>query len=175
MSTISTAIIKLEQLITENHVEPKVEEVVKKVISLLTDPTVLLLEWNELDVQKMAGEIIAHLGNVAREDIIDNPLPRKDVEWVISRLEHYYDCNYGITWDSIRNILDEVDLPKAEDCLIESCLWTREFGLEDSYETGCGNTYDYGTDNHERDLFTYCPYCGKKLKEADNVGDQEKE
>lgn len=178
MSTVHSAVDKLRALITENHVEPKVEEVVKKVISLLTDPTVLILEWNEIDVQTVAREIIAFDSDFSIADIIENPLPKDDVEWVIARLGKYYDCNYGITWDSIRDGLNEVSLPKAEDCLVEKedvCLWTREIGTEDRYETECGNEYDYGTNEHENDMFKFCPYCGKKIKEVDDVGVKEKE
>ena len=178
MSTIDTVIGKLETLITENHVEPKVENAVKEILSLLKDRTVLLIEWNGIDIQKAAREIIAFSSDFSIDDIIANPLPKDDVEWVIARLDKYYDCNYGITWDSIRDALNEVSLPKAENCLVDIepvCEWTREIGTEDRYETECGNEYDYGTNEHENDMFKFCPYCGKKIKEAADVGDKEKE
>ena len=127
MSTIYSAVDKLRALITENHVEPKVEEVVKEVISLLTDPTVLLLEWNEEDVQTVARSKLAQLFDVEEEDLVEKPLSKDNVEYVISRLDKYHDCNYGITWDSVDDALDDVVLPSLEEVLnvgtIEEELW----------------------------------------------------
>jgi len=129
MSTIDTAVEKLKILVEElNEIdEEQYEEVcrdavvidIKKVISLLTDPTVLLIEWNEIDIQGVAREKLANMDNVKIEQIIENPLPKERVEVIIALLEHRYDCNLGVTWDTINCILDEVVLPDAASCRVK--------------------------------------------------------
>lgn len=118
MSTISTAIIKLEQLITENHVEPKVEETVKIVLSLLKDRTILFLEWNEIDIQVIARQRIAQMYDVKESEIKEKPLPRELVIDVIDLLDKYNDCNYGISWDTIRSTMDMIEFGDLEEYLI---------------------------------------------------------
>ena len=90
MSTIDTVIGKLENLITENHVEPKVENAVKEVLSLLKDRTVLLLEWNEADVQKVAREQIAFKNDYSMHEIIEKPLLRNQVANILIYLGNSY-------------------------------------------------------------------------------------
>ena len=168
MSTISTVIDKLREL--EHVPEEQMEMKIHDIIVMLTDPTVLLIEWNELDVQQITREKLSFMEDCKVDEIIEEPLTKAQVAYVIDLLNSRYDCNYGITWDTIRCILDEVLLPDSESCrkVIEDlCLWTRELGTEDRYETECGNEYDYGTNEHENDMFKFCPYCGKKIKEAE--------
>lgn len=131
MSTIDTVIGKLETLITENHVAPKVENAVKEVLSLLKDRTVLLLEWNELDIQKVAREKLANMENCEEYEIIEKPLLRNDVVAVIDLLDKYYDCNYGITWETINSTLDSIALPDSELCLVKNNLVTEGFKCTD--------------------------------------------
>ncbi len=175
MSTINTVIDRLDLLLSNFAFDKNTSSELTEIRDMLTDPTVLLLEWNAIDVQTKAREKIAFLNDVEIEEVIENPLSREDVEWVISRLDKYYDCNYGITWDSISSALEDITLPDAENCLIKKenvCEWTGEIGCEGIYETDCGNTYDFGELCSKGERFIYCPYCGKEIKD---VGDQEKE
>lgn len=117
MSTIYSVVGKLEALITENHVAPKVEELVKEVLSSLTDKTKLFIEWNEIDVQAVAREKLSFMGDCTVDEIIDNPLSREDVKNVIEFLDDHMDCNYGITWETISCAIDNcVQLPASDCC-----------------------------------------------------------
>lgn len=87
----------------------------KKLKDILTDKTVLLLEWNEQDIQRVARERIAHIEDVEDCEIVENPLPREDVETVISILEKQYDCNYGITWEHLAFAMDYIKLPSLSE------------------------------------------------------------
>jgi len=120
MSTIDSAICDLERLITENHVEPKVEDVVKKVIADLSSRTVLILEWNGADVQKVAREKLSFLEDCKIEEIKENPLTEEQVIDVITHLDKYYDCNYGIDWGTINCALDNIVLPGPDLCRIKN-------------------------------------------------------
>lgn len=179
MSTINTVIDKLRIAleVTDFSLIPGTQGLLREAVALLTDPTVLLLEWNEEDVQQVAREIIAFNSDFSTDDIVANPLSKDDVEFVIGMLDKYYDCNYGITWDSIRDGLNEVSLPKAEDCLVDIepvCEWTREIGTVHHYYTNCNIEFRIPEESSIT-YFNFCPYCGKKIKEVDDVGDKEKE
>jgi hypothetical protein len=131
MSTINTVIKKLNDLRFEvldgdsipvedldqlclGYVAGQLEEI----LSLLTDETVLLLEWNEIDIQKVAREKLANMENCEEEDIIEKPLSRAQVIEVLEHLDNYYDCNYGITWEKINSALDIITLPDSDSCRI---------------------------------------------------------
>jgi hypothetical protein len=116
MSTIDTVVDKLREL--EHVPEEKVDSLVQEIISLLTDRTILLLEWNEIDIQKVAREKLANMENCEEDEIKENPLTRAQVIDVIDLLDKYYDCNYGITWDTINSTLDEITLPDSELCRV---------------------------------------------------------
>ena len=109
MSTIDTAIIKLERLFELSN-----NSTIKEVLDLLKDRTVLLLEWNEIDIQQVARQRIAQMYDVEKDKIRENPLPRDLVIDVIDLLDKYYDCNYGITWDTINSTMDMIDFADLE-------------------------------------------------------------
>jgi hypothetical protein len=118
MSTIYRVIDELEKLLNDqDRTQGSVDTSIKDVLKLLKDRTVLLLEWNELDIQQMARVKIAQNNDYAVDDIIESPLTREQVVDVIGILDNYYDCNYGITWNSIDNALDDIDLPDVKACL----------------------------------------------------------
>lgn len=131
MSTIRTVVEKLEEFIKElNEIEVDASDCtlvyadsiandLQQILKLLTDKTVLLLEWNERDIQRVARERIAHIEDVEDCEIVENPLPREDVEIVISVLEKQYDCNYGITWEHIACAMDYIQLPSLSECKIK--------------------------------------------------------
>ena len=83
----------------------------KELKELLTDKTVLFLEWGEDDVQAVARQQIAFLENVEEDTIKENPLTKEQVARVLEVLEKQYDCNYGITWEHLAMAMDYIDLP----------------------------------------------------------------
>jgi len=121
MSTIKAAVEKLQLIIdTPDHDSYGVWEMkddIQKVISLLTAKDVLFLEWNAIDIQQQAREKLSFMENCEASEIIDNPLSQKDVEEVIDLLEDRYDCNYGITWETINCVLDELSLPDRDQAM----------------------------------------------------------
>lgn len=133
MSTIDTVIGKLEELllivkegeeIPEEDLEQLdlgyVEMKVADILARLKDRTVLLLEWNEIDIQKAAREKLANMEDCEEDEIKENPLTREQVIDVIDLLDKYYDCNYGITWEAIQYQLDSISLPSSDICRINT-------------------------------------------------------
>jgi len=114
MSTIQTAVEKLQNLILNSPIANDYKKDLAEVISLLTRKDVLLLEWNSIDIQSVARDKIAAMDDCKVEDIIENPLTQEQVELVIDLLEDQYDCNYGITWETISCQLDSITLPGPE-------------------------------------------------------------
>lgn len=45
------------------------------------------------------------------------------------------------------------------------CVWKHQFetGI---YDTGCGNAFEVTYDTPAKNGMIFCPYCGRKLKEA---------
>ena len=123
MSRIRTVTEKIDSMITElENIEPDetdsklvvaeaIIEELKELKELLTDKTVLFLEWNEEDVQAVARQRIAYLEDVEECEVKENPLNREQVERVLEVLEKQYDCNYGITWEHLTMAMDYIDLP----------------------------------------------------------------
>lgn len=105
-----TPVEDLEQL-NLSYVLDKLEEIK----ALLTDKTVLFLEWGEDDVQAVARQQIAFLENVEEDTIKENPLTKEQVARVLELLDGQYDCNYGITWCHLTMALDYIDLPNLEE------------------------------------------------------------
>ena len=76
----------------------------------------------EKPVKNMLYEKVEHmiaLHDIEEDDIIENPLSREQVIDVIDLLDKYYDCSYGITWDTIDNTLDDIELPSLESCRVK--------------------------------------------------------
>ncbi|HAX18413.1 MAG TPA: hypothetical protein DCY00_07460 [Actinobacteria bacterium] len=171
MSTIDNTIEKLDNLLTKLQISDScLASELNEIKALLTDKTVLILEWNEEDIQKAAREKIANLHDIVVEKIIEKPLRREDVEWVISRLDKYYDCNYGITWETINSSLDDISLPDAESVIIKEkdyCEWVPDSPCASYYSTNCGNTvnFRYKRGSVAENEFVYCYFCGRKIKE----------
>jgi hypothetical protein len=44
------------------------------------------------------------------------------------------------------------------------CQWLYE-GLEDRWDTECGNAHVFITDGPKENRYKFCPYCGKELCE----------
>lgn len=121
MSVIRAAIEKIDEMISKlPNTESLLETELKEIKDLLTDDTVLFLEWGEEDIQNVARQRIAYTEDVEECKIKENPLTREQVADVIGLLEKQYDCNYGITWDNIYSVMDYIDLP----VLIE--VWREE-------------------------------------------------
>ena len=116
MSTIRRVLEKLEPLIFNSPIKHEYKKELAEIRGLLTDKTVLFLEWNEQDIQGVARKRIAHIEDVKECEIIENPLTKEDVETVISVLEKQYDCNYGITWEHIACAMDYIKLPSLSEC-----------------------------------------------------------
>ena len=57
-------------------------------------------------------------------------------------------------------------LSRIEDALLSPCIWTQD-PIDDKYDTECGHGWTMH-DMYDRptDIFTYCPYCGRRIKEA---------
>jgi hypothetical protein len=44
------------------------------------------------------------------------------------------------------------------------CMWRHiNNDIEDYFETGCNNTFQFITDGIKENNFKYCPYCGKEI------------
>ena len=112
MSRIRTVVEKIDSMISRFPVlNTQLEKDLKELKELLTDKTVLFLEWGEEDVQAIARQRIAYLEDVEECEVKENPLNRKQVERVLEVLEKQYDCNYGITWEHLTMAMDYIDLP----------------------------------------------------------------
>ena len=112
MSRIRTVIEKIDSMIAEMPIVDAIIEIwLKEIKELLTDKTVLFLEWGEADVQAVARQRIAYLEDVEKCEVKENPLTREQVERVLEVLEKQYDCNYGITWEHLAIAMDYIDLP----------------------------------------------------------------
>lgn len=112
MSRIRTVVEKIDSIISRFPVlNTQLEKDLKELKELLTDKTVLFLEWGEEDVQAIARQRIAYLEDVEECEVKENPLNRKQVERVLEVLEKQYDCNYGITWEHLTMAMDYIDLP----------------------------------------------------------------
>jgi len=120
MSTIDSAVNKLNDLLSELPLRNSfIVKEIQDIIDLLNDRTVLLLEWNEKDIQQVAREKLAVMENCEKEEIIENPLTRELVIDVIDLIDKYYDCNYGVTWETINSTLDSITLPDRELCRVK--------------------------------------------------------
>jgi len=120
MSTIDSAVNKLNDLLSELPLRNSfIVKEIQDIIDLLNDRTVLLLEWNEKDIQQVAREKLAEMENCEKEEIIENPLTRELVIDVIDLIDKYYDCNYGVTWETINSTLDSITLPDRELCRVK--------------------------------------------------------
>ena len=102
MSAVKNAIGKLDEFINAMSECTSLMEIalctaLKEIKDILEDKTVLILEWNEIDVQQVARERIAYIEDVDECDIKENPLTREQVITVLEVLEKQYDCNYDIT------------------------------------------------------------------------------
>lgn len=125
MSAIREAVDKIDRMFEKTKameasfpsVAALYQHDLKELKDILTDKTVLFLEWNEQDIQRVARERIAHIEDVEDCEIVENPLPREDVEIVISILEKQYDCNYGITWEHLAFAMDYIKLPSLSECI----------------------------------------------------------
>lgn len=123
MSRIRTVTEKIDSMIDElDNIEPDetdsklvvaeaIIEDLKEIKELLTDKTVLFLEWNEEDVQAAARQQIAFLESVKEEEIKEYPLTKEQVVHVLEMVDRVYDCNYGVTWEDLIISLDCIDLP----------------------------------------------------------------
>ena len=112
MSRIRTVIERIDSMIAEMPIVDAIIEIwLKEIKELLTDKTVLFLEWGEEDVQAIARQRIAYLEDVEECKVKENPLNREQVERVLEVLEKQYDCNYGITWEHLAMAMDYIDLP----------------------------------------------------------------
>lgn len=69
------------------------------------------------------------------------------------------DWNCDITPSSLARLLRVLNGKPA--FISEVCVWTLHYDLE-VYQTDCGE-FDFMI--HQQ--YTYCPYCGKKLKEVE--------
>ena len=113
MSRIRTVIEKIDSMIAEMPIVDTIIEIqLKELKELLTDKTVLFLEWGEEDVQAIARQRIAYLEDIEECEVKENPLTREQVERVLEVLEGQYDCNNGITWEHLAMAMDYIDLPK---------------------------------------------------------------
>jgi hypothetical protein len=43
------------------------------------------------------------------------------------------------------------------------CLWTQDD--EGNYDAACGNKFTFINEGPTENNFTYCPYCGRVIKE----------
>ena len=50
--------------------------------------------------------------------------------------------------------------------MMEKCEW-RYDGLDDFYETSCGDLFSVMEGTPSDNGFKFCPYCGKGLEEVD--------
>jgi len=114
MATIETAVEKLQDLILKSPIANEYKKDIAEVISLLTDKTVLFIEWNSVDFQQAAREKLALMDNVKEVDIIDEPLTKEMLENLVTLLDDYYDAGEGVTYETISNLLDHVSLPDTE-------------------------------------------------------------
>ena len=132
MSAVKNAIEKLDETIG------KLDETMKnlqKIKNILEDKTVLIIEWNEADVQQVAREMIASIKNVEEDTIIDNPLTKEQVIIVLEELEDHYDCNYGISWSNLRCAMDYIQLPSIDFCKKKdsSEMWVLKRKIDGKY------------------------------------------
>ena len=112
MSRIRTVVEKIDSMIERLPNRTFLIELdLRELKELLTDKTVLFLEWGEEDVQAIARQRIAYLEDVEECEVKENPLNRKQVERVLEVLEKQYDSNYGITWEHLTMAMDYIDLP----------------------------------------------------------------
>ena len=48
----------------------------------------------------------------------------------------------------------------------DTCKWGKNgFALEDYWETGCENLFQFINGGPEQNHFEFCPYCGKPIEE----------
>ena len=111
MSRIRTVIEKIDNYILNTPIKHEYKFQLIELKELLTDKTVLFLEWGEEDVQAIARQRIAYLEDVEECEVKENPLNREQVERVLEVLEKQYDCNYGITWEHLAMAMDYINLP----------------------------------------------------------------
>lgn len=85
----------------------------------LVDPKTLFITWAEEDFQMIARRDLSYENNLDEEDLIENPLSEEKIIKIVDFLEHYYDCNQGISWEDISSAIKEIGWPDIKDCLIK--------------------------------------------------------
>lgn len=93
-----------------------------------------------------------------------------DVDKVVEELgnvayERY--GNDGMGGERVVNMDDAIEIVKGSgsDLALE-CKWKLEDEEVNLYVTGCKKYYLVGEGTPEENKYRYCPYCGKKIKEA---------
>ena len=75
--------------------------------------------------------------------------------------------NDGMGGERVVNMDDAIEIVKGSgsDLALE-CKWKLEDEEVNLYVTGCKKYYLVGEGTPEENKYRYCPYCGKKIKEA---------
>lgn len=47
----------------------------------------------------------------------------------------------------------------------KACIW-KEFEEYNTWETSCGNSFEFIEGDIEENSFKFCPYCGNPIKQA---------
>lgn len=125
-----------------------------------------------IDADKFKGKVIAsHTGSGVIKLIAINDVPTAyDLDKVVEELgnvayERY--GNDGMGGERVVNMDDAIEIVKGSgsDLALE-CKWKLEDEEVNLYVTGCKKYYLVGEGTPEENKYRYCPYCGKKIKEA---------
>ena len=114
---LDDVLTKVYTLIDTPFTTEEIKNELLKIKDMLTDGTVLIIEWSEADIQYIAREELAYMGDTTIEKIIEEPLTKEQVREVIALIKARYDCSEGITWETIRCALDHIVLPDSESCI----------------------------------------------------------
>ena len=125
-----------------------------------------------IDADQFKGKVIAsHTGCGVIKLIAINDVPTAyDQDKVVEQLksvsyERY--GNDGMGGECVVNMDDAIEIVKGSgsDLALE-CKWKLEDEDVNLYATGCKEYHLLGEGTPGENKYRYCPYCGKKIKEA---------
>ena len=125
-----------------------------------------------IDADKFKGKVIAsHTGSGVIKLIAINDVPTAyDLDKVVEKLgnvayERYR--NDGTGGELVVNVDDAIEIVKGSgsDLALE-CKRKLEDEEVSLYATGCNEYHLLGEETPGENKYRYCPYCGKKIREA---------
>lgn len=125
-----------------------------------------------IDADQFKGKVIAsHTGCGVIKLIAINDVPTAcDLDKVVEELRNVAYERYGndgMGGERVVNMDDAIEIVKGSGSDLElECEWKLEDEDVNLYATGCNEYHLLCEGTLEENKYRYCPYCGKKIKEA---------